>query len=241
MRRLLPALLVVAALVCVGPASAAPFDDRPAEAAFRAFDRLVRESTDDSLPRLSDDRGRAVLLAVWNGVALETGRPFDAFDTENVRRVCAIGQTVLVRYFEADEAAARAGSPVDRRYWAEILEGVDFAIRCAAGLLQAHTALAARYLPGIAYAEPRQAWDQLRGQLVEQFNGPLRAISAGALGGEALDRITVAFRESAGRVAGTLPVAERDRLVALVRSAAARIEPLARADLEVFADTVAAR
>ncbi|WP_439573615.1 hypothetical protein [Phreatobacter sp.] len=241
MRRLLPTLFVAAALGCGAPASAAPIDDRPAGEAYAAFDRMARESADDALPRLSTDRGRAVLLGVWNGVALETGRPFDAFDTERLRRICSYGQMVLVRYFDADETAAAASRPPDQRYWLEILEGVDFAIRCAAGLLQAHTALAARYLPGIAYDEARQSWGHLRAQLLDQFNMPLRAIGAGALAGEALDRMAVAFRESAGRVAGMLPQAERDALVALARQAAARAEPLARADLEFFADTVAGR
>lgn len=241
MRRLLPALGLAAALLGGGPASAAPFDSRPSEEGFRAFDRMAREPADETLPRLSDDRGRRVLLAVWNGVALEPGRPFDAFDTEHLRRACANGQAVLVRYFEADEAAATANRAPDQRYWPEILEGVDFMIRCSAALLQAHAGLSARFLPGIAYAEAREAWDRLRGQLIDQFNGPLRAIGAGALEGAAQDRLSVAFRESAGRIAGTLPESERDALVALAREAAARAEPLARADLEGFADIVSGR
>lgn len=242
MRRLLPVLALAAALSAGDAwASAVPFDYRPSDQAYRVFDRLARSTPDGSLPRLSDEAARPVLLAVWNGVALEIGRPFEAFDTEYLRRACAAGQAVLTRYFEADEAAAAAGRPPEQRYWPEILEGVDFVIRCAAGLLQAHAALARRFLPGVAYAEARQGWAELRGQLLDQFNGPLRAIAAGALTGEAADRLTVAMRESAGRIAGVLPEAERNALVALAREAAARAEPLARADLEAFADTIAGR
>lgn len=242
MRPWLP-VLGLAALLWAGKtgASAEPFDYRPSDQAFRAFDQLARSARDGSLPRLSDEGARPVLLAVWNGVALEIGRPFEAFDTEYLRRACAAGQAVLSRYFEADEAAAAAGRPPEQRYWPEILEGVDFVMRCAAGLLQAHAALARRFLPGLAYAEARQAWDELRVQLVDQFNGPLRAIAAGALTGEAADRLTVAMRESARRIAGTLPEAERDALVTLARAAAARAAPLARGDLDAFAEIIAGR
>jgi hypothetical protein len=236
-----PMLALVAGLVAAEPVRAAPFDDAAAGRARMEFERRMAVAQDAPLPRLSDIEAAPLLRAIWNGIDLAPNRRFEAQDVPTLFRTCGSGQSVLVRYFDADGAAAAASVPPEERFGPEILEGVDFMIRCAAALLQANGDASRRQLPGVAFAESREGSEQLRGQLVEQFNGPLRAISAGALSGEPLDRLAVAFRESAPRVAGILPAAERDALVALARQAAAVATPLAKADLGVFAEAVAGR
>jgi hypothetical protein len=213
------------------------------EAAGRAraeFDRRVAAAPDGPLPRLSDTGDAVMLRTIWDGVALAPARRFDAQDAEAVFRACGAGQAVLTRYFDADAAASARGAPAEG-YRPEILEGVDFMIRCAAALLEAHGDVMRGQMPGLAFAEVRRRWDELRGQIVAQFERPLRAIGAEALDEEAAVRFAVALRESSGRIAGALPEAERDALLQLARQASARAPPLSRPDLELFISAVAGR
>ncbi|MBL8568631.1 MAG: hypothetical protein JNK84_06055 [Phreatobacter sp.] len=212
--------------------------DDPARRARLEFDRYMAGAPRGELPRLADPATAPMLRAIWDGIGITPARRFGARDVPSLFRTCSSGQAVLARYFAADSAAAGASGD---GFWPEILEGIDFMIRCSAALLQANAEALQGQLPGLAFAESRVGAEQLRGQLVEQFNGPLRAIAAGALAGEAVDRITVALRETGPRVAGSLPTPERDALLELVRAAAAKAGPLARADLETFADVVASR